>query len=146
MGVYIYTHNGILAIKHEIMWFAAPWMDLEIIILSEVRQRKTNTTYHSCGIWNATRTSLQSRTKLTDTGDKHTVTKGDGGEGSTRGLGLTGTNCYKIQHAIKHNGKDCGEGLIYVYMWFTVLVQQKRTQHCKSTILQLKKKSKPIHL
>ena len=30
--------------KHEIVPFAAIWMDLEILILSEVRQRKTNTT------------------------------------------------------------------------------------------------------
>ena len=28
--------------KNEIMPFAAPWMDLEIIILSEVSQTKTN--------------------------------------------------------------------------------------------------------
>ena len=28
--------------KHEAMLFVATWMDLEIIILSEVRQRKTN--------------------------------------------------------------------------------------------------------
>ena len=29
--------------KNKIMPFAATWMDLETIILSEVRQRKTNT-------------------------------------------------------------------------------------------------------
>ena len=40
-------YNGILLShkkKNEIMPFAARWMDLEIIIPSEVRKRKTNTT------------------------------------------------------------------------------------------------------
>ena len=32
--------------KNKIMSFAAIWMHLEIIILSEVRQRKTNSIYH----------------------------------------------------------------------------------------------------
>ena len=39
--IYINTMEYYSAIK-EIMPFAATWMDLEIIILSEVRQRKTN--------------------------------------------------------------------------------------------------------
>ena len=40
---YIYTMEYYSAIKkNEIMSFAAIWMDLEIITLSEVRQRKTN--------------------------------------------------------------------------------------------------------
>ena len=40
---YIYTMEYCLAIKkNEIMPFAATWMDLEMIILSEVRNRKTN--------------------------------------------------------------------------------------------------------
>ena len=40
---YIYTMECYSAIKKsKIMPFAATWMDLEIITLSEVRQRKTN--------------------------------------------------------------------------------------------------------
>ena len=40
---YIYTMGYYSTIKkNEIMLFAATWMDPEIIILSEVRQRKTN--------------------------------------------------------------------------------------------------------
>ena len=39
----IYTMEYYLAIKkNEIMPFAATWMDLEIVILSEIRHRKTN--------------------------------------------------------------------------------------------------------
>ena len=40
---YIYATNYYSAIKkNEIMPFAATWMDLQIIIVSEVSQRKTN--------------------------------------------------------------------------------------------------------
>ena len=41
--MYIYTKEYYSAIKeNEIIPVAATWMDLENIILSEVRQRKTN--------------------------------------------------------------------------------------------------------
>ena len=41
----VYIYNGILLShkKNEILPFATTWMDLEGIILSEIRQRKTNT-------------------------------------------------------------------------------------------------------
>ena len=40
--VHIYSRILLSHKKNEIMPFAAIWMDLEIIILSEVRKRKTN--------------------------------------------------------------------------------------------------------
>ena len=44
---YIYTMEYYSAIKkNEIMPFAATWMDLDIITLSEVSQTKTNIWYH----------------------------------------------------------------------------------------------------
>ena len=47
----IYIYNGILLShkKNEIMSFAATWMNIEMIILSEVSLRKINIIwYHSC--------------------------------------------------------------------------------------------------
>ena len=54
MYIYIYSIEYYLAIKkNEIMPFAAKWMDLEIIILSEVSQKEKDK-YHMislvCGV------------------------------------------------------------------------------------------------
>ena len=78
---YIYTieyYSGIK--KNEIMPFAAKWMDLEIIIISEVSQTekdKYDTTY----MWNLKQwyewTYLQNRKRLTDFENKLRVTKGE---------------------------------------------------------------------
>ena len=52
---YIYTVEYYSAIKkNEIIPFAATWMDLEIIILNEVRQRETNIIYTTY-MWNLKR-------------------------------------------------------------------------------------------
>ena len=50
--MYIYVHNGILLShkKKEILPFAAMWMDLEMIILSEINQKDK---YHDITyMWN----------------------------------------------------------------------------------------------
>ena len=48
----VHIYNGMLLIykKNEIMSFAAPWIDLEIIILSEIRQRQIS--YDITYMWN----------------------------------------------------------------------------------------------
>ena len=40
--------------KNEIMLFAATWMDLEIVILSEVSQTEKNKHYDITYMWNLT--------------------------------------------------------------------------------------------
>ena len=78
----VHIYNGILLShkKEEIMSFTLTQMQLEIIILSDVRQRKKNTTYIT-DRWNLkkgyTRTYLQNRNRLTNIGNKLMVTTGE---------------------------------------------------------------------
>ena len=72
------------AIKNEILPFAATWMDLEIIILSEVKSdRERQISYDVTYTWNLKNwnkwTYLQNRNRLTDIENKLTVTKGETG-------------------------------------------------------------------
>ena len=64
------------------MPFAATWMDLEIIILSEISQRQISCdiTYMESKIWYKW-TYLQNRNRLTDIENKLMVTKGERQEG-----------------------------------------------------------------
>ena len=81
--VHPYIFNGILLShkKNEIMPFAATWMDPEIVILSEVRERHIS--YVIAYMWNLKkgykRTYLQNRNRVTDEENKLMVTRGFGG-------------------------------------------------------------------
>ena len=50
----VHTYNGILLShqKNEIMPFVATWMDLKIIILSEVSQKEKDILYDATYMWN----------------------------------------------------------------------------------------------
>ena len=80
LSVYVYTMK-----KNEILPFAATWTDLEIIILSDISQRKTNTIFFSlvCEIWKKKKikrykgTYLWNRNRPTDIENKFMVTKGE---------------------------------------------------------------------
>ena len=66
----VYVNNGLLLShkKNEIMPSAATWMDLEMIILSEVCQKEKDK-YHmislTCGIQNMTQMNLSTKQKET---------------------------------------------------------------------------------
>ena len=84
---YIHTMEYYSAIKkNEIMPFAATWMDLEIIILSEVYQKenRTNTIWYHLyveyKIWHKW-TYLRNRNRLSDVENRLVVTKGEGDGG-----------------------------------------------------------------
>jgi len=83
--------------KNEIMPSAATWMDLEIIILSEVIQ--TNTIWHHLYVESKKNDTnefyLQNRNRLTDTANKLMVSKG--GKEGRNNLWLMGTHyCFSV--------------------------------------------------
>ena len=84
--MYIYTMEYYSVIKkNEIMPFAAAWMELGIIILSEVSQKEKDKyhkdryhLYMESKTWHE-RTCLQNRNRLTDVQNRLTVAKGSWG-------------------------------------------------------------------
>ena len=82
---YIYTMEYYSAVKkNEIMPFAATWIDLEIIILSEVSQTEKDEYHMISHIGNLKKKDtneiiLQNRNRSTDIENKLKVTKGRGG-------------------------------------------------------------------
>ena len=121
------------------MSFVATWMDLEIIILSEVRKRKTNTVrYHlhvESKIWYKS-IYLRNKNRLTDTDNRLVVAKGGGGGGKEWEFGMSRgrllyrewinnkvllystENYWYIQYSvINHNGKEYEKEYIGLPWW-----------------------------
>ena len=81
----IHIYNGILLghKKDEILPFAATWMELEGIMLSEIRQRKTNIVWYHLHVESkkynksVNKTNKQTKSRLTDIENKLVVTSGE---------------------------------------------------------------------
>ena len=76
----VYKRNGLLLIhKKEIMLFAEPYMDLEIILLNEVNQKETHAIYltYMVNLKYDTNGLIYKTNRLTDIENKLTVTKGE---------------------------------------------------------------------
>ena len=76
---YVYTMDYYSAVKkNEIMLFATTWMDLEVIILNEVRQWKTNIIWYHLYVESKKKdTNELSSSKETDSQTLETNLKGD---------------------------------------------------------------------
>ena len=76
----VYKYNGLLLIrKKEIMLFAEPYMDLEIIILNEVSQKETHTNHitYMGNLKYDTNGLIYKTNRLTDIENNLTVTNGE---------------------------------------------------------------------
>ena len=78
------------------MTFAATWMQLEIIILSEISQKERQIPYDITYIWNIKMAQMNlstNRNRLTDLENRLVVANGERVEGIGY-LGLVDANCY----------------------------------------------------
>ena len=92
---YIYTMEYYSAIKkNKIMPFAATWLELEILIPSEVSQQEKDR-YHIIILKYGTGEFIYRTETDSDKNSRHVVTKGEGeGAGRTGSLGLINANSY----------------------------------------------------
>ena len=119
------------------------WMQLEVIILSEVGQRKTNARW----------TYLWSRNRLTDIENRLVVAKGEGRGGKDWEFGVS--KCKLLNIGWIHKRSYCiAQGTIFNIPWSSIMekkikknvelshfaIRQRLAQHCQSTILQKKKR------
>ena len=122
--------------KKEIMPSAATRTDLEIILLSEVTKRKTNTIWYHLYVESKIRhkwTYLRNRNRLTDIENRLVVAKGEE-EWGREGLGVGISRCklvyigwinkvllystgnYTQCPVINHNGKEYEKKYTYIYL------------------------------
>ena len=119
-------------------------------------ERRTNTIWHHLCVESKIRhkwTYLQNRNRLTDIENRLVVAKGEGGGGGMDWeFGVS--RCKLVYMEWINNRSYCiAQGTIFNIPWQTIMeknmkksiymshfaVQQRLIQHCKSTILQLKK-------
>ena len=72
---------------NKIMPFAGTWMDLEIIILKEVKQRQNPCITHMWNLKKMIEMNLQNRNRLTDIENTLMATKGKGGGRAVKQVG-----------------------------------------------------------
>ena len=148
------------------MPFAATWMELETLILSEVRKRKTNTTwYHLYLVSNIRhKWTFSTEKKIMHLENRLVVAWGEReGVGWIGSLGLTdrckllllewisneilpcSTENYVWSLMMEH---DNGEKRIYTCMcnWVTMLYSRKLTKHCKPATMEKIKISYNIYI
>ena len=92
--VYIYNRILLSHKKNEILPFEATWMDLEVITLSEISQRRTNMISLVCGIKKINQQTQQQK-KQTHREQSSNYQWAEGrGEGQDSGRRLRCTNYY----------------------------------------------------
>ena len=131
--VHTYTHNRILTIKmNEIMQFSVTWMDLEITILSEVSQTKTDVTWYHLYVESEKliQTNLLIKQKQTHKHRKQTWrSKGKGGRNKS---GAGEWQIHTIVHKI--NNKDLGYSTEN-YVQFPVITYDGKGSKKEFTVL-----------